>query len=504
MSRGVLYFNHGTRCLLRLAVSLFSLRKHYSGDVAIACEGDLPELYRSIFQKLNARIIAAPVSNEFGLIKKSRLWRIMPFDVTLFLDADTLIRAPVDYLIEKTAEHGLVVTRFHDWQTRGRRMRGRLEQWRAIDSKAVDAALDYPWATNTGIQGWRRGHPALPQYEAMTARGIGVRGVHKKTLDEIAMQLLLPSVPHFMATSEWNVGPIHGSIEGAKILHYHGHKHTRAGVPACDLWKGEFFELLARFPEHAEALLSQSDDDSAEKWIRSDFGRRNDLTVVTAVNPAYADCARANIAKWMALPGLREQRFIVFVNGFRNSTERKFLDLPNVKVVRWSYPFDATDRETMLAAFILGVAQYVKTDYWLKLDCDAVPKKPYFALPEYRRHTITSHKWGYTKMKGDPDATEHWFNRLDKVFGGSIFPLLSVKDDYQVSHRPGNKLNIPMRFGSFCHFEKTAFTRRMAEIVLNRCNGRLPVPSQDTLSWYCATLWKEPIKLMNMKEWFQP
>lgn len=503
MTRGVLFFNHGTRCLPRLLVALMTLRRHYAGDVAVAVEGDPPAPFPEMIEALGARLVPAPVSHEFGLVKKSRIWRVSPFDITLFLDADTVVLAPVDELMEATAKHGLVVTRFHDWRTNGRKMRARIEQWRKVDPEAVTAALKYEWAVNTGVQGWRKGYEALPAYEEMTAKGLAA-GVGRKTLDEVAMQLVVPKFGHYLAGSEWNVGPIHGSIEGAKLLHYHGHKHAREGVAACDLWKREFWALCERFPQHVAELIGHHDD-SIALWIDRQYGRRKDLTVVTAVNPQYADKCRANLELWMRTPGLAKQQFIVFVNGFRNASERRFLELPNVKVVRWDYPA-ASPRETMLAAFVLGVAEHVRTDYWLKLDCDSAPKKPYFDLPDYRKATITSHKWGYTKMKGDPEAKRHWFNRLDDAFSPTApkFLPLDPKTDFQVSHRPGNKLGIPMRFGSFCHFERTEFTRRMAEVVRSKCGGRLPIPSQDTLAWYCAYLWKEPVKLANMKEWFQP
>lgn len=505
MSAGVLYYNHGERCLVRLLVSLHTLRRHYTGPVVIAAEGTPPEWFRDMAGKLQAELIPAPASDEYGLMKKSRIWKVSPFEHTLFLDADTVVRAPVDQLIEWTKEHGCVQTRFNDWHTHRGRMRKRIEQWRAVDAKLTDAALAYGKAINTGVQGWTKGDPILPAYEELTARGLAVRGISRKTLDEIAMQLLLPHHRHYLAASEWNCGGQHGEGAKAKIIHYHGHKHCRRG-PNGDIWKAEFWELVKRFPEHAAQLTGDPRDESIALWLKESFGRRKDLTIVTAVNPPYADRAKANFARWMATPGLRDQQFVVFVNGFRNSKEREWLkQYRNVRVERWHYPFEATPRETMLAAFVLGVADHVRTDYWLKLDADTTPKQPYFELPDYTKATITSHKWGYTKMKGDPGAKEHWFNRLDRIFspGAPKFPRLDPKADFQVTHRPNNKLGIPMRFGSFCHFEKTSFTRRMAETIRAK-GGRLPIPSQDTLSWYCAFLWNERVRLMNLKHWFQP
>jgi hypothetical protein len=502
MTRGVLYYNRGTRCLTRLLVSLHSLRAYYTGSVCIAHEGEPPDWFRQMAEEMGAQIMVLPKSDEYVLIEKSKLWRVMPFDHTMFLDADTVVRGPVDEFLSWTAKHGCVVTKFNDWHTHRGRMRRRIEQWNKVAPKEVEKALKYGWAINTGIQGWSRGNNILPAYEEMTVRG-NVRGIGKKMLDEIAMQLLIPSYQHHLAGAEWNCGCLHNDGSKARIVHYHGHKHCRDDANG-QIWKDAFRALVADFPKHADRLLKHPEDDTISLWLAKEDGYRPDVTIVTAVNPAYADRLRENIALWMNTPGLKNQKFIVFVNGFKNANERKFLNLPNVRIVRWDYP-QASPRETMLAAFILGVAREIKTKYWMKLDGDTKPIAGEWKWPDYQRYTITSHRWGYTKMKGDPSAKDHWFNRLDKVFESpNPFPKLDIKSDFRVSHRPRNRLGIPMRFGSFAHIEKTEFTRKMASIIKEKCGGRLPIPSQDTLSWYCANLWKEPVKLMNMKEYFQP
>lgn len=501
MKSGVVYWNHGERCLVRLLVSLRSLRRHYVGPVAILNEGEPPPWFRAVAEKLTAKIKVLPVNNDYGLVKKARLWRVVPFDVTLFLDSDTVIRGNVQPLLDATAEHGLVVTNFCGWETNGRRMSARVREWAKVDAKLTKKALAYGPAVNTGVQGWAKGCPALTDYEALTARGLAA-GVGKKTLDELAMQLVITKHPHELVGPEWNCSSVYGDLDKAKIVHYHGHKHCRVGK-AGDLWKAEFWKLVEAFPEYRKELRT-SKDSSVRVWLEEAAhpGRIKDMTIVTAVNPKYADRLKANLAKWMQTPGLKEQKFLVFVNGFGSGRARRWLDLPNVRVVRWDYP-GASVRETMLAAFVLGVAEHVKTDYWLKLDADAKPVAPEFKWPRFRRAAVTSQKWGYTKMKGDPDATEHWFNKLDRLYAGKR-PLfkrkLDPKADFKVSHRRGNPDRIPLRFASFCHIERTDFTRRMARA----CGNRLPIPSHDTLAWYFATLWAESVKLVNMKSQVVP
>lgn len=507
MTKGVVFYNRGTKCLARLLVSLHSLRKHYQGPVTILTEETFSGWIMAECMDMGAEIKVIPKRGDYVLVAKASCWRDMPYDASLYLDADIIVQAPVQPLLELIAEKGCVVTQFNNWRTDGRKIGGRIEAWRCVDAKAVDAAKKPGPAINTGIMGWRRGDNLLNGYEAMTSRGMAAgRKVGKKTLDEIAMQLAITDFPANVVGGEWNTGCVHGDHTKAKIIHYHGNKHCR-NSPASEPWKATYRELVAGRPE-LDRELRATGDKSLVAWLSQESGEKSGMTIVTAVNPIYADRCRENLARWLATPGLKDHHFLVFVNGFKNASERAFLDHPQVKVVRWNYQFpEASTRETMLAAFVLGVAEHVTTPYWMKLDCDTRPKQGKFVWPVYTGHTITSHKWGYTKLKGY-DGGPHWFNKLDCVMAPvgqqMFFTLLSPSKDFKVSHRPGNPHGIKMRFASFAHIEKTAFTKRVAREVMQRSAGRLPIPSHDTLAWYCATLWKEPVQLVNMKEWFQP
>lgn len=507
MKTGVLFYNHGERCLIRLCVAIHTLRRHYNGRVVIAAEGTMPEWTRQILSELKAEIMPLPQNHDYGLAKKAGLWKVTPFDETMYIDSDTVICASIQPFLQAIRNNGCVMPKFCGWGTERGRMRRRIEQWRAVAPDLVPAAIKFGWATNTGVQGWVRGAPLLPHYERLTKQAIG-KGVAKKTLDEIAMQLLLPVYKPHVIGEEWNCSCTYGNLAAAKIVHYHGHKHCRDNA-AGKLWQQEFWKLVESFPSEKAVLTGQGADASINLMLRDSIpGRLRNMTIVSAVNPAYAERMKANLELWLKTPGLKEQRFLVFVNGFARARDRVWLDRPNVEVVRWNYPFpEANARETMIAAFVIGAAEHVKTDYWMKLDGDTHPVTERWEWPDYTKQTIVSHKWGYTKMKGEKDIKRHWFNRLDSVFSPQAPMFKSELDpvaDFRVSHRPGNKLGIPMRYGSFAHIERTAFTKRIAKVVNEKCGGRLPVPSHDTLTWYCATLWKEPVKLMNMKSWFSP
>ena len=502
--RGVCWYNHGDRCLVRLLVSASSLRRHYGGPAALLHEGGLPGWTAAVLADLDVKTIEIPASQDWGLIRKAGAWRWAPWDHTMFLDSDTLVRAPVEEFLNAIGPHSCVV-KFADWRSNGRRMGGRIKAWTKVAPNFIEHALQYGYAVNTGVMGWRRGDPLLAQYHALSARGL-VPGVSRKTLDELAMQLLLPQYSHRLMDARWNASCVYGDIEQAAVIHYHGHKHCRAGA-AGDLWKAEFLAVEKRWGAVAALKPGERQDRSVDKWKSQATDQLDDITIVTAVSPRYAERAERNLKRWFATPGLREQKFIVFVWGFKGAKSRAFLNHPNVRVVRWDYPHACTERERMLAAFVLGVPREVRTAYWMKLDADTAPTGDRFVWPAYRDATVTSHRWSYTKMKGDENATRHWFNRLDDAFSPQkpMFHVeLSIENEGRLQHGRGSALNLAPRFASFAHIEKTSFTARMAAEVRRRCGGKLPIPSHDTLAWYCATLWGETVKTVNMKEQLNP
>ncbi|SRR6266404_2167786 len=154
----------------------------------------------------------------------------------------------------------------------------------------------------------------------------------------------------------------------------------------------------------------------------------------------------------------------------------------------------------VLAAFVFGVADHVRTPHWMKLDADAAPVRSWWEWPNYEDYTIVSHAWGFTRMKGDRGASRHWFNRLDDMFRPSdpFFPETFDPIRDRVRHT-GERDGVPKRFNSYCHIEKTEFTRRIANYLRDNNSSRLPIPSQDTISWYCSQIWNEPVKLVNIE-----
>lgn len=244
---GILYYNFGEGALLKLAVSVFSLRNHYGGPVTVAAEGPVPGWFVRVANGIGIRVTTVPRSRGYFLLRKSRAWRHSPYDATVFLDNDTLVCGPVEEALEAVSE-GLMVTNHNGWHTHRGRVRGRISSWNVVDPELVKAAIRYGTAINTGVFGWRRGVKAIEEYEALTARGWSTPGVMRRVVDEIAMQLLLPHHPHRLLGPEWNCCPVHGDWEKARIIHFYGNKHTRDNAPA-KLWHEMLAELRNAYPD---------------------------------------------------------------------------------------------------------------------------------------------------------------------------------------------------------------------------------------------------------------
>jgi hypothetical protein len=483
MRAGVVYFNTGERCLVRLCVSLKSLRTVYEGPVTLLALESLPPWANTFARELDVEVRHIAGENDVSSrTMKASLWRHVDFDVSLFLDADTFVRRSPSPLFGAIETAEFLVTRFAGWITRGRIMSKRIREWSCLLNDAdLSAALAYGPAINTGVFGWRKGAQILSEWERM-ARAGWQHGCTRRMIDEVACQVLLPRFRHIVVGDEWNTSACFPTGVDPAIIHYHGNRHVGARE-LTKYWKAGYWNLrqnrrLARY------LCIPHGDRGLRDYLRN--ASQKEVSVVTVVNSAYQEKLKRNWPLWMQMTGLREQQFLIFAVGEPDLT---FLDgLSNVAIIPWNQYGDT--REACLSAFVFGVAAHVRRPFWMKLDCDVRPVSSRFEWPKYGDATITAHRWGYTRVKGDPGATRHWLNTLDEWWGGE--PLFSPGLDVHRRHPH-------RRFTSFCAIEKTLFTHRLAE----RCGRRLPVPSQDTTSWYAATRWSEPIRLVNMRRFFR-
>lgn len=147
---------------------------------------------------------------------------------------------------------------------------------------------------------------------------------------------------------------------------------------------------------------------------------------------------------------------------------------------------DWSQREFMLSSFVLRVPDYIDTEYYLKLDTDAIATGPgKWIEPEWftKDYSFISSPWGYTKPAEWLTQLDNWSQFRDMLRRGKV--------DYRIE---GN-IAKSRRMISYVMFGNTGFTKLVATL----CDGRLPVPSQDTTLWYVSERIKWPGHYVKMK-----
>ena len=128
-SRGYIYWNTGKKMLVRLAVSLYTLRQVTDDSVTIIWDEDSWPECSKIATQFNA--YAKPVtfektSKNFAYFGKCQLHKITPYDTSIFLDGDTIIYKSIPELYYLAEKYEYVSTQFVDWTTNNNRIRNRI------------------------------------------------------------------------------------------------------------------------------------------------------------------------------------------------------------------------------------------------------------------------------------------------------------------------------------------------------------------------------------------
>ncbi len=243
--KGVIYFLSGTSHAVRMVVSIWSLRKHYSGPIIVYTIGDESH---EIGQKLSRDERLGVEHREFPRMMRKKnatylhklaILQDLPFEASVFLDADTLVTGSVQELFDLSEENEMVATQFSDWTTEQRTIRKRIKAWNELElegrtkrriHRLVRSALHTRPAINCGVFGLRRN-------ATITKKWYDLAVIGRKTFicDEIALQLLLHYHPHKLLDCRWNCSPIYAKeTKDIRIWHMHGSKHLRNN--AIDIW----------------------------------------------------------------------------------------------------------------------------------------------------------------------------------------------------------------------------------------------------------------------------
>lgn len=147
-----------------------------------------------------------------------------------------------------------------------------------------------------------------------------------------------------------------------------------------------------------------------------------------------------------------------------------------------------TQRERMLTALTFA-PKFVSTPYFFKLDTDAIAWREGIVISDHwfdGSPAIIAPRWGYTKPGHWLDTLDRW---ADEVAPGNDKPARVMSGGVAKS----------ARIISYAMFGRTDFAKRIVDLVESRGGEcRLPVPSQDTFSWYAASLFGESVVRLNM------
>lgn len=249
-THGIVYYNVKKAYLVRLAVSISSLRKVYNGSITILCDKESEKECSEIAKKFNTEVKMVDfttISRNTSLFNKTLLHKFTSYKTNIFLDADTLIvKETLSKLFKAADEHDFVTTQFSDWTPKTGIVQKRIKEWESITD--IKKALKYPFAINTGVFAFKTDSGLMADWYKLASKG------EKFFIpDEVSCQIMLPDYKHAIVGASFNTSCKFGKIHRkTAIIHYHGNKHCRLNgsyLYHSDIWYKEF-DTIRDFVKH--------------------------------------------------------------------------------------------------------------------------------------------------------------------------------------------------------------------------------------------------------------
>lgn len=509
MSQGVIYYNRGKGCLVRLIVCMKSLRKHYSGNITLFQDGEHDQqLIKDIQKEFGADIIYDMNPDSATLVRKIEVSKKSPYDYTTLIDADMIAVGKIDETFEAAKKYEFVATHFSNWLSSGGTIRGRILRFKTVRPEWMNAAINYGPAINTGVYSFPKDSPFFNEWLPLAKEG---EAMHTWIPDEVACQIILPRYKSHVLPAKFNVSVNYDpDTQDKRLIHFHGRKHVTQ-KPLCKMWIDAFHEACMENTCNIRKFVDkQYGDKRLNKFFALKYGwekeveaitkvitqkpkeiekpkeipkvitpiNNNEVTIVTATDKKYLGHLKLTYPNWVKFKNITKHPMILYINGFENGASDTSLDFirnhPNIKIIEWDFVKSESQREKMLSAFVFGAAKDVKTPYWIKLDADAFfTDNSDLFVPEMKDYALYGHKWGYTKPA-------RWIKELDD-WASHNETLKNYKPLYDEKNVEGKRYN-HKRIASYVQCHKTSFVTMAA----NLAGERLPVPSHDTYLWYVA------------------
>lgn len=214
-----------------------------------------------------------------------------------------------------------------------------------------------------------------------------------------------------------------------------------------------------------------------------------DFTTVIALDNRCSQQFQQVWPVWkLFCPMLLEHPLLILLDGWMAPQKMDWIDHPDVHFVYWSWRPDLPQRERMLTAFV-KIPYLVSTPYWLKIDTDALPVRPGFTIDGGwfdGDPVLVASPWKYTKPGRWINTLKDWAEGIPDL---EKHPPLGLRCPEGVTY-----FGHPRIASWFC-FIRTDWSQQVASY----CPDRLPVPSQDTYHWYCATRSGQLIRRISFK-----
>lgn len=260
MKRQIMYLMSGPSQLPYLVCSLYTLRKHWNGEIVVYAWPESAAIVERIAQDVRLNVgwrgwEPSRRGRNAQFECKQLVMQSLDCDVGMYLDADTLVFGDVEPILTTAGSYGFAATQWNDWVTTGRMVGGRIAQLKKIEAvplQLVDRCLTERWpSVNGGVFACRPSSPVLPVWYEWTvaARALFIS-------DEKVLHILQP---HFYplnqmvticADGKYNSSPKYRSVrladEDIVVRHFHGHSNVRPqkSQKGIDMWWPVYQECL--------------------------------------------------------------------------------------------------------------------------------------------------------------------------------------------------------------------------------------------------------------------
>lgn len=301
LTHGLIYFNKGRKCTLRMIVSMMTLRKHYSGPVTLFLEDsgmgkeNMDRFASDVKKEFNVDVIRDDNDDTTTYVRAVEVCIASPYDVTVWMDADTVILGSIDELFEAAKTHDLAIAHFAGWDSNGSAIGGRIRRYSKICPQYIEAALNYGPAINCGVYSFRKDSPFLPEWLTVAKAGEKA-GIWIP--DEIACQVLLPQYNAKIMPQKFNVSVVHDrGTTDTRVLHTHGRKHCKE-YPKCDIWIEWFIKALRDDVCHIRSYIGREfGDRRLTSFLKGEMDRPETVAIINkilATAPGTYDLSQHN------------------------------------------------------------------------------------------------------------------------------------------------------------------------------------------------------------------